>query len=127
MEKRVRKRRGIGPLRRRINSLLLLAMVAGGGWWGWTQLQPNPLTDAEAIGAIVELRLAQMELGETTPAAIAARDQILARRGVSSAHLERWMKEFRNRPGEWDQIQGELLTLADSLRSASALERGNQR
>lgn len=109
-------RREISTLRRRINHGLLIAMIAGGVGWGAKNYWHSSLSDGEAIEAVIELRLAQLELGETSAAARAARDAILTQHKISAKDLNHWLLTLRKRPGEWDQLQNQMIAKIDSLR-----------
>lgn len=106
---------------RRMVNLLLLVLIAGGGIaWSICEYAPSRLTDSEALSIYIELRLAQLELGEESAAAISARNQIFKQRNSSIHQFEKWMRAYRQRADEWDLLQSEMIDQVDSLRRESS-------
>lgn len=106
----------IGTARRWFNRILLLLLLATGAFWIKESYFPPTLSDQQAMEMMIQLRLAQLEWGENSPATRTMRNQITAENSSSSQALLRWMEQFKSRPHQWDSLQTVMVSTIDSLR-----------
>ncbi len=112
--------RETSPRRRVVNVILLALLLGAAVSWGVWKYAPSKLTDSEAISIYIELRLAQLELGEESSNTISARDQILKAHRTSLHQFEKWLKAYRKRADDWDRLQIMMVERIDSLHRASS-------
>ena len=99
-----------------------LALCAAGGALAWRANRPLP--DDAGFAVYAEFRAIQEELGDSSRAALEARDAVYERHGATRRSFLRWMEKWKERPLEWEAMQTRLIETLDSLRESSEPARG---